>query len=84
MEIRDQQRLESLEEKKAAQLMQTWCQKDLQLHERRPAGKLTSYEPPIVWIIVDETAFEVSTLNYTGRAKTATTLRLENVTLDTL
>ena len=41
MEICDQQRLESLEEKKAAQLMQTWCKKDLQLHERRPAGKLT-------------------------------------------
>ena len=29
MEIYDQQRLESLEEKKAAH-MQTWCQKDLE------------------------------------------------------
>ena len=37
----DLQRLESLEEKKAAH-MQTWCQKDLKLHSKgRPASKLT-------------------------------------------
>ena len=43
--IYDQQRLESLEEKKAAQ-MQTWCQKDLKLYSKgRPAGKLTWCEP---------------------------------------
>ena len=41
MKIYDQQRLESLEEKKAAH-MQTWCQKDLKLHSKgRPASKLT-------------------------------------------
>ena len=40
MEICEEQRLESLEEKKAAHFMQTWCQKDLQLHERRPARRI--------------------------------------------
>ena len=30
MKIYDQQRLESLEEKKAVHFVQTWCQKDLQ------------------------------------------------------
>ena len=41
MKIYDQQRLESLEEKKATH-MQTWCQKDLKLDsEGRSASKLT-------------------------------------------
>ena len=41
MKIYDQQRLESLEEKKAAH-MQTWCQKDLKLYSKgRPASNLT-------------------------------------------
>ena len=37
MKIYDQQRLESLEEKKAVH-MRTWCQKDLQTLQQRATG----------------------------------------------
>ena len=79
MKIYDQQRLESLEEKKAAQ-MQTWCQKDLKLYSKgRPAGKLTWCEPSgdhldYLW----RENIQRTSPQRTGRAKAVTMLRLEN------
>ena len=82
MDICDQQRLESLEEKKGgAHFMQTWHQKNLQtLYQRTvPAGKLTWCEPSSNhldyrwWDNIQR-----SSPQNTGPAKTATTLHLEN------
>ena len=59
MEICDQQRLESLEEKKGgAHFMQAWHQKNLQTLYQRTTGRQTDTDAnPLVtiWIIVDET-----------------------------
>ena len=81
----DQQRLESLEEKKGTH-MQTWCQKDLKLDSKgRPASKLTWCEPSgdhldYRW----RENIQRTSPQITGRAKAVTMLRLKSVSLDTL
>ena len=58
MEIYVQQRLDSLEEKKAVHFMQTWCQKDLQTLYRkddRPANSRDENPLETIWIIVGDT-----------------------------
>ena len=73
-----EQRLESLEDKKAAH-MQTWCQKDLETYcKARPASKLTWCEPSgdhldYRW----RENIQRTSPQITGRAKAATMLRLE-------
>ena len=82
MKIYDQQRLESLEEKKATH-MQTWCQKDLKLEsEGRPASKLTWCEPSgdhldYRW----RENIQRTSPQITERAKTMTKLRLKKCVL---
>ena len=74
----DQQRLESLEEKKGTH-MQTWCQKDLKLDSKgRPASKLTWCEPSgdhldYRW----RENIQRTSPQITGRAKAVTMLRLK-------
>ena len=55
MEIRDQRRLKSLEEKKGgAHFMQAWHQKNLQTLYQRTTGRQT-HPLVTIWIIVDQT-----------------------------
>ena len=58
MEIRDQQRLKSLEEKKGgAHFMQAWHQKNLQTLYQRTTGRQT-HPLVTIWIIVDQTTYK--------------------------
>ena len=76
MKINDQQRLESLEEKKAAH-MQTgfgnFIAKGDRLANSRDANPLET-----IWIITDEKTYKEPDPQITGRAKAVTTLRLSN------
>ena len=65
MEICDQQRLESLEEKKGgAHFMQAWHQKNLQTliipKDDQPANSGDMNTLETIWIIVDETTYKDS------------------------
>ena len=72
--------------RKKRRTLQTWCQKNLQtLPKEQLAGKLTWCEPPGDHL-ANRWRDNVKRANpqNNGRAETATTVRLENLTLDTL
>ena len=86
MKICDQQRLESLEEKKAAH-MRTCVSEGVANFIAKGDGLANSRDVnPLetIWIIVDKTILKDPTPQNTGRAKRVTTLRLEKCFLDTL
>ena len=89
MEICDQQRLESLEEKKGgAHFMQAWHQKNLQTliipKDDQPANSGDMNTLETIWIIVDETTYKDSAPKTLDELRQRLRFACKNVNIDTL